>query len=55
MFRGSKLILGAYTLLGKAYGNLVQQATLPGAKRPLYIVSGFLGRRASITIMDLVI
>ena len=24
----------AYTLLGKAYGNLVLQATLPGAKRP---------------------
>ena len=47
-------VLGAYTLLGKPYGNLVRQATLPEAKRPLYMGSGFLGRHASITIMDLI-
>ena len=35
---------------GKAYGNFVLQARLPGAKKPQWVVaSTFLGKRASIT------
>ena len=39
---------------GKAYGNLVLQATLPEAKRPQCVASAFLGKCASITAMDLI-
>ena len=44
---------GAYTS-GKAYGNLVLQATLPGAKKLPCVASAFLGRCASITAVDLI-
>ena len=36
---------------GKADGNLVLQVTLPGAKRPPYMGSAFLGKYASITVV----
>ena len=39
---------------GKAYGNLVLQATLPGAKKPPCVASTFLGKYASITAVDLI-
>ena len=39
---------------GKAYGNLVLQATLPGAKKPPCMASTFLGKCASITAVDLI-
>ena len=39
---------------GKAYGNLVLQATLPGAKKPLCMASAFLGKCAFITAVDLI-
>ena len=39
---------------GKAYGNLVLQATLPGAKKPPCIASAFLGKCVSIRAVDLI-
>ena len=39
---------------GKAYGNLVLQATLPGVKKPLCVASAFLGKCASIIVVDLI-
>ena len=35
-------------------GDLVLQATPPGAKRPLCMASAFLGKYASITAVDLI-
>ena len=37
-----------------AYGNLVLQATLPGAKKPPCVASAFLGKCTSITAVDLI-
>ena len=37
---------------GKACGNLVLQATLPGPKKPLCVASAVLGKCASITAVD---
>ena len=45
---------GAYTLSGKAYGNLALQATLPGVKKPPCVASTFLEKFASITAVDLI-
>ena len=39
---------------GKAYGNLVLQATLPVAMKPPCVDSAFLGKCASITAVDLI-
>ena len=39
---------------GKACGNLVLQATLPGVKKPLCVASTFLAKCASITAVDLI-
>ena len=39
---------------GKAYGNLILQATLPGVKKPPGVASTFLAKCASITAVDLI-
>ena len=38
----------------KAYDNLVLLATLPGAKRPPCVASAFVGKCASIRLVDLI-
>ena len=48
-----QISLSLYTS-GKAYSNLLLQATLPRAKKPTCVASTFLGKYASITAVDLI-